>query len=78
MSMPQPIHVALVGSTADIVRRAKEHFRLSQPGIGAAYLATLEPKSSTDGLGENLLAKRIAGPDNDPGIATVFQHRLAT
>ena len=46
MSMPQPIHVALVGSTVDIVRRANKYFRLSAPGIGAAYLVTLEPMSS--------------------------------
>ena len=42
MSMPQPIHVALVGSSAELVSRAKTHFRLSAPGIGAAYLATLD------------------------------------
>nr|WP_123784874.1 hypothetical protein [Pirellula staleyi] len=46
MSMPQPIHVALVGATSDIVRRAKKHFRLSTPGIGAAFLATLERTST--------------------------------
>jgi hypothetical protein len=44
--MPQPIHVALVGSTADIVRKAKRQFRLSEPGIGAAYLATMEQTNS--------------------------------
>lgn len=46
MSMSQPIFVVLVGSTADIVRRAKKHFRLSAPGIGPAYLASLESSPS--------------------------------
>lgn len=42
MSMPRPIHVALVGKTADQVRDASKHFRLSAPGIGAAYLAAID------------------------------------
>lgn len=46
--MPQPISVALVGSTADVVRRAKRHFRLGAPGIGAAYLASLDAKTTDD------------------------------
>ncbi len=46
MSMPQPIFVALIGSTADIVRRAKKHFRLNAPGIGAAYLASLDTETT--------------------------------
>jgi hypothetical protein len=48
MSMPQPISVALIGSTADIVRRAKKHFRLGVPGIGAAYLASLQTEPTDD------------------------------
>jgi hypothetical protein len=39
MSMPQPIFVALVGSTTEQVLKASKFFRLSQPGIGAALLA---------------------------------------
>ena len=45
MSMPQPIHVALIGSSADVVRQAKEHFRLSAPGIGAAYMVCVDANS---------------------------------
>ena len=48
MSMPQPIYVALVGSTADVVRRARKHFRLSAPGIGPPCLAKLETRPSHD------------------------------
>ena len=48
MSMPQPIFVALIGSTADIIRRAKKHFRLRAPGIGAAYLASLDTEPTDD------------------------------
>jgi hypothetical protein len=48
MSMPQPIFVALVGSTADVVRRAKRHLRLRAPGMGCPLLATLEPEPSGD------------------------------
>ncbi len=46
MSMPQPIHVVLLGSTVDIVRKAKKYFRLSAPGIGPPYLATLDGECS--------------------------------
>ncbi len=46
MSMPEPIFVALVGASVDVVRRGKKYFRLSEPGIGAALLATLEPIST--------------------------------
>ena len=42
MSMPQPIQVALVGSTVAQVAAAKKHFRLSAPGIGSAYLSALD------------------------------------
>ncbi len=45
MSMPRPIHVALAGTHADQVRDASKHFRLSAPGIGAAYLAAIDPDS---------------------------------
>lgn len=47
MSMPQPIHVALIGSSAAIVGRAASAFRLGAPGIGAAYLVSLEASSDT-------------------------------
>ena len=50
MSMPRPIHVALVGKNADQVREASKHFRLSAPGIGAAYLAAID----TDSVGKVL------------------------
>ena len=42
MSMPQPIRVALVGASAKRVEDAAKHFRLSAPGIGAPYLASLD------------------------------------
>ena len=45
MSMPQPIHVALVGSTTEIVQNAKRHFRLGDPGIGPVLLAALNAGS---------------------------------
>lgn len=48
MSMPQPIFVALIGSSADIVRRAKRHFRLEAPGIGPAYVASLATLRAED------------------------------
>jgi hypothetical protein len=41
VSMPLPIHVALIGSTVSQVSAAQKHFRLSAPGIGATYLAAL-------------------------------------
>lgn len=41
MSMPLPIHVALIGSTVEQVVAAKKSFRLSTPGIGAPYLSAL-------------------------------------
>lgn len=44
MSMPQPIFVTLIGSSKVQVSRARKHFRLSAPGIGAAYLAALDAK----------------------------------
>jgi hypothetical protein len=42
MSIPQPIHVALVGSSRDEIRRLRRHFRFSQPGIGPAFFAALD------------------------------------
>ena len=42
MSMPHPIFVVLIASSTSQVERAKKHFRLSAPGIGAAYLAALD------------------------------------
>lgn len=42
MSMPLPIHVALVASTAAQVKEASKCFRLSAPGIGAAYLSAID------------------------------------
>ena len=42
--MPLPIHVALIGATCDAVTVARKHFRLSAPGIGAAYLSALDAK----------------------------------
>lgn len=50
MSIPRPIHVALVGTHADQAREASKHFRLSAPGIGAAYLAAID----TDAVGKVL------------------------
>ncbi|WP_131818218.1 hypothetical protein [Planctopirus hydrillae] len=46
MSMPQPIFVALIGATAERVDRAKKFFRLSTPGLGPFYLASLETEQS--------------------------------
>jgi hypothetical protein len=40
MSQPQSIFVALVGSSTEQVLKASKYFRLSQPGIGAALLAS--------------------------------------
>ncbi|HQU42606.1 MAG TPA: hypothetical protein PK867_07325 [Pirellulales bacterium] len=42
MSMPQPIFIALIGSSKAQVSKAKKHFRLSVPGMGPAPLAALD------------------------------------
>ena len=79
MSMPQPVHVALVGRTADIVRRAKKHFRLTAPGIGAAYLAALEPEPSAlirplDELPKGLITVWVA-LDDESFTASLQRHQ---
>jgi len=80
MSMPQPIHVALVGRTAEVVRRAKKHFRLSAPGIGAAYLVTLDPVDSDSVLSfEDLPPGRITfwvALDGNSLSASRKQHQI--
>lgn len=59
MSMPQPVHVAIVGSTVQSVLIAKKYFRPSAPGMGPPYLAALDgipdgevvpPSSFSDGF----------------------------
>lgn len=42
MSMPQPIHVVLIGATRARVHSARRHLRMATPGIGAPYLCALD------------------------------------
>ena len=41
MSMPQPIHVVLIGSSKIEITQLRKSFRLSAPGMGPAYFAAL-------------------------------------
>lgn len=63
MSMPQRIHVALVGAKMMDVAEAKKHFRLSQPGIGPSYYCALDSSAE----------KGIVSPSNLPaGCITLW------
>nr|BAJ07056.1 putative uncharacterized protein [uncultured bacterium] len=42
MSVPLPIHVALVSSSKKQIASIRRHFRLSAPGIGPAYISALD------------------------------------
>ena len=48
MSMPLPIHVALICATSDVMSVAKKLFRLSAPGIGPAYYVALDAPAQGD------------------------------
>jgi hypothetical protein len=63
MSMPQPIFIALIGSSKTQVSKAKKHFRLSVPGMGPAYLAALDSQPG----------EKIAHPSELPkGLITLW------
>jgi len=59
MSMPVPLHVALVGSSRKQVALGKRHFRLSVPGMGPAYLSALDAIPGEDIVHPSKLPKRL-------------------